>query len=83
MVRVLAGHVHRVLTTGFAGTVVTTAGSTHRQSALDLDDPGRTGYLDEPATLLLHQVDERTGGACVTHVVPVHGAAPHHRIPLR
>lgn len=75
VVRVLAGHVHRTTTTAFAGSVAVTAPSTWRQSALDLASPGRMGYLDESAQILVHQLDERTGGTCVTHVVPVESAA--------
>jgi len=81
VVRVLAGHVHRTTTTAFAGTVAVTAPSTWRQSALDLTAPGRMGYLDEPAALLLHQLDERTDGVCVTHVVPVDAASPVFPVP--
>ncbi|MEH3077245.1 MAG: phosphodiesterase [Quadrisphaera sp.] len=81
VVRLLAGHVHRSTTTAFAGTVATTAPSTWRQSALDLGSPGRMGYLDEPAGLLVHQHDERTGGLCVTHAVPVAAAAPVFPVP--
>jgi 3',5'-cyclic-AMP phosphodiesterase len=81
VVRVLAGHVHRTTTAAFAGTVAVTAPSTWRASALDLTSPGRMGYLDEPAGLLLHQLDERTGGLCVTHSVPVAAAAPLFPVP--
>ncbi|MBC3762004.1 phosphodiesterase [Quadrisphaera oryzae] len=81
VVRVLAGHVHRSTTAAFAGTVAVTAPSTWRQSALDLTVPGRMGYLDEPSGLLLHQLDERTGGLCVTHAVPVEAAAPLFPVP--
>ncbi|WP_257570960.1 hypothetical protein [Streptomyces sp. NP160] len=77
----LAGHVHRPTTAVFAGAVAVTAPSTWRQSALDLTTPGRMGYLDEPASLLLHQLDERTGGTCVTHAVPVEAAAPVFPVP--
>lgn len=34
-------------TAPFAGTLVTTAPSTYRQSALDMSAPGTMGYLDE------------------------------------
>jgi 3',5'-cyclic AMP phosphodiesterase CpdA len=75
VVRVLCGHVHRATTAPFATTLVTTAPSTHRQSALDMTSPGTMGYLDEPTSFLLHQLTDATGHACVTHSVPVSGAA--------
>lgn len=83
VVRVLCGHVHRTLTAPFAGTVVTTAASTHRQSALDMTAPGTMGYLDEPPSFGLHQLTGATGGACVTHTVPVSGAAVQFALPPR
>jgi 3',5'-cyclic-AMP phosphodiesterase len=65
--RVLAGHVHRHVTAGFAGTILTTAPSTHLQSGLALNDTV-PDYLTEPTSFLLHLDD-------VTHTVPVSHAA--------
>jgi 3',5'-cyclic-AMP phosphodiesterase len=64
--RVLAGHVHRVISAPFAGTLLTVAPSTWRQSALRMHDDGPPGYLAEPTGFLLHLLD---GAACVTHSV--------------
>lgn len=77
VVRVLCGHVHRAVTASFAGTLMTTAPSTYRQSALDLCplDQARMGYLEEPVNVLLHQLSPATGGSCITHLVPVTGAS--------
>lgn len=75
VVRILSGHVHRPVTAPFAGTLVTTAPSTYRQSALDMTGPGTMGLLDEPTSFLLHQLTDSTAGTCVTHTVPVTGAA--------
>jgi Icc protein len=72
--RILAGHVHRTVIGSFAGTTVTVAPSTFRQSAIDLQTDGPSGYVHEPAGLLLHLVDS---GACTTHLVPtMHAGGP-------
>ncbi|MFG2036578.1 phosphodiesterase [Dactylosporangium sp. NPDC048998] len=70
--RVLAGHVHRVLFVPFAGTTVTVAPSTYRQSALRLHDAQPPGYLAEPTGYLLHQLMDRN---CITHSMPASHAA--------
>jgi 3',5'-cyclic AMP phosphodiesterase CpdA len=72
VVRVLVGHVHRTVSAMFAGTLVTAAPSTYRQSALRLTDAGLPGYVAEPTSFLLHLVD---GASCVTHSVAASHAA--------
>jgi 3',5'-cyclic AMP phosphodiesterase CpdA len=64
--RVLAGHAHRVIMAPFAGTMMTVAPSTYRQSALRMHDDQPPGYLSEPTGFLLHVLD---GDVCVTHSV--------------
>jgi Icc protein len=66
--RILAGHVHRPISVPFAGTLVTVAPSTYRQTALHLRDATPPGYLAEPTGFLLHLL---TGDICVTHTVAV------------
>jgi 3',5'-cyclic AMP phosphodiesterase CpdA len=74
VVRVLAGHLHRTTTTGFAGTVLTVAPSTYRQ--VDLAMRGGIGYRHEPTGFLLHL---STDTDWITHSVPVsHTAAVTH-----
>jgi 3',5'-cyclic AMP phosphodiesterase CpdA len=65
---VLAGHVHRQVTGTLAGAVVSSAGSTFRQSALELSSDRPPGYVAEPTTFLLHRLDA-TG--YVVHTVAV------------
>lgn len=67
VVRVLAGHIHRTVSTAFAGTMVSVAPSTYRQSTLAMRPDGAMGYLYEPAGFLVHLLD---GTDCVTHFVP-------------
>jgi 3',5'-cyclic-AMP phosphodiesterase len=64
VVRVMAGHVHRTISTG----LLTVAPSTYRQTGLVLDSDDPPGYLAEPTGFLLHILD---GDGCVTHSVSV------------
>lgn len=81
--RVMAGHVHRSVIAAFAGTIMTTAPSTDRTSELAMRADRPIGYLDEPTSVLLHQLDASTGGVCVTHTLPVSdaGALRHAALP--
>jgi 3',5'-cyclic AMP phosphodiesterase CpdA len=72
VVRILVGHAHRTASAMFAGTLVTVAPSTYRQSALRLTDAKLPGFVAEPTSFLLHLVD---GTNCVTHSVPASHAA--------
>jgi 3',5'-cyclic AMP phosphodiesterase CpdA len=74
VVRVLAGHLHRVVTAGFAGTVLSVAPSTYRQVDLGMREDRPVSFVAEPAGFLLHRLE---GDECVTHLVQVsHTGAP-------
>jgi 3',5'-cyclic AMP phosphodiesterase CpdA len=69
VVRVLTGHLHRVATATFAGTTVSVAPSTYRQTDLRLHE-APLGFADEPAGFLLHLVGP---DRWVTHLVAATG----------
>ncbi|MFD0207517.1 MULTISPECIES: phosphodiesterase [Saccharothrix] len=69
--RVLAGHVHRPISVPFAGTAVSVAPSTYRQTSLTLRADQQTGYLAEPTGFLLHVATE---SGFATHTVAVSAA---------
>lgn len=54
VVRILCGHIHRPITTQFAGTVLTVAPGTAHQIELSLGDACRLAVVKEPPCCLLH-----------------------------
>lgn len=68
VIAVLCGHVHRPITTCFAGTLASCAPSTAMQLALALDG-ARYGYSDEPGAIALHRFEPESG--LVTHLTPI------------
>lgn len=78
VVRILSGHVHRSITVGWRGTVVTTCPSTAHQVALDLEDREARWRREPPAVQLHVWLPEAEGGAgsLVTHTSPIGDHGP-------
>ena len=74
VVRVITGHLHRNITTGWRGTVVTTTPSTSHQVALDLVD-GPARWRREPPAVHLH-VWLPEEQLLVTHTSPIGDYGP-------
>jgi 3',5'-cyclic AMP phosphodiesterase CpdA len=66
VVRIVCGHIHRPITFGWAGTVVTTAPSTAHQVALDLRPGAPVTWVAEPPACQLHYWLPESG--LVTHL---------------
>lgn len=68
---VFAGHLHRLMSRRFHGTVAMTCPSVTVQVRLDLAHPDQLSMVDEPPGFLLHHWTE--GAGLVTHLVPIAG----------
>lgn len=73
VVGVTSGHVHRAITTAFAGTVASCWPSTGAQVALALDG-SPYGYVDEPPVVVFHRWDP--GHGLTSHLSLVGSAEP-------
>ncbi len=77
--RIICGHLHRTIYTGFAGTVASTAPSPAHQVCLDLQEDAVSAWIMEPPGFHLHAW---TGNkTLLTHVVAVgayEGPYPFH-----
>lgn len=56
--RIICGHVHRVITVGFAGTIASTCPSVAHQVALNLRPDSSSQFVMEPPAYQLHQWSE-------------------------
>lgn len=72
--RVLAGHLHRIVSAPFAGTQLSIAPSTYRQGELTLNPDRPFAFVADPAGFLLHMSTDGGGGGWITHAVPVSNA---------
>jgi Icc protein len=66
--RVICGHVHRPITTGFAGTIAVTCPSTWVQLAFG-DPPAATPVIAEPPGMALHLIEP--DGGVLSHLIPI------------
>jgi 3',5'-cyclic AMP phosphodiesterase CpdA len=69
--RVLCGHLHRAITTRFAGTLASTAPSCAHQLALDFTPDGAAAFTFEPPAFLQHLLVD---GSLVTHYTQIDAA---------
>ncbi len=67
--RVLSGHVHRAISTRFAGTVASTCPSSAHQIEFNLRPEHPGGFIMEPPGFQVHRWV--AGGSVVSHLVPV------------
>jgi 3',5'-cyclic-AMP phosphodiesterase len=72
VVQIVAGHVHRCISTNWGATVLTTAPSTTHQSRCDLHPDEGAGITDDQPMLQLHRW---TGEAFITHTTTFEPAA--------
>jgi len=68
IVRVICGHVHRPITTGFAGTIAMTCPSTWVRLTFG-NPPPASPVIAGPPGLALHLVD--AGGGTLSHLIPI------------
>lgn len=73
--RVICGHHHRTIVTGWGSTTVSVAPSTSHQVHYDLVPESPARFTEEPAGFHVHRCGD--DGEIVTHVVPV---APPERV---
>lgn len=74
--QIIAGHIHRPIATGFAGTLATVCPSTAQQGALDLPPAVRVAAVMEPPAAALLYWDEATGE--LVHHLSFIGERPVH-----
>jgi hypothetical protein len=67
--RVICGHLHRTIYTGFAGIVASTAPSPAHQVCLDFGSGADPAWNLEPPGFHLHVWN--SAGALLTHAIPV------------
>ena len=73
VLRVICGHVHRPITTGWAGSIASIAPSIAHQVALDLREDAPSAFMMEPGGYQLHAFSE--AGGLVSHTALTGGWA--------